>query len=254
MIYLKTYNLFERKDLKKSNEIEKTSKDIVSLIKQHFIDVIENDDIEKISKLKYNDLTIVMEPNNNISFAVDKKENFFLNVGFDTLLDIIDDIKKNISDVENRLITLNKIKNMDLYSEFFHFERIALTHELTHMKDNDIFNIFKMVLYKIIDKSSNMSYDDLKKEYSKNPDNYIGKYMDIYTNLETEYNAFFMAALQEMKKDAKENKNILSNFNHFHDIFLQEIQAQNSDLYQGKFKKHIDKRIYDAFVKFNSEI
>lgn len=64
----------------------------------------------------------------------------------------------------------------------------------------------------------------------------------------------FSSTLNELIKDIEKDKSILKSFNVFKNTWLKNLEIHNPTFYENtKFKKHINKRLYDAYIKLKEK-
>jgi len=236
------FKLFERSDIEQSEKFEKISRYILRVIKRHFNKCIKNflddDDKEQLNNnlqsLKYKDTTIQLVKNMNISYAKDTTGNKYLNIGLESILVLIKEIE---TAAKQGKLTKDYIKNVNIYNLLDKWEKSAIIHELTHKSDDETFDLFGDLLLKIYGKK-----EPTKEEIEKDS---FEKYMKIYNDIPTEYNAYFIQMTNVIINKIKINPKILNSFGVFKKYFLIYFKHYSNDLYdKGRFQKHIDKRLY----------
>lgn len=247
MKYLKSYKIYERHDIENDKKINDIIHIIIELITNHINDcIIKYKNIEdfllNVKKMKYENITIDITSGSNISFAKDMEDNLYLFLGFDTFDNIINDIAYKIDRGEK----IKPLKN--LYNDLDTWERMALTHELTHKVDNEIYDMFDYM------KKRYFNTIDTKTPNKNDIENAYKKYINDYNNIPAEYNAIFVSTLNKLIKDIKNDNSILNNFEKFKNEWEKNIDIHNPNFYNNtKFKKNIQKRLYDAYIKLKKE-
>lgn len=258
MKYLKTFKIFERKDIEQSEKLDKVAQYLLKFIKRHFIDSIKKylktKDIKYINNigvLKYKEIVINIEEDNYISFSIDKDDNKILNIGVELLLNIISDIKNNVVS-GNIELYLDELKDTNLYNELSDKDRLNLIHELTHKFEyEELYDVFDVLRQKIL----NIPKEDIFNN-KKNIDKFWTNYLNNYYQIPAEYNAFFISATNSILHMLKKDKSILDKFDVFKETFLFYFNMASPNMYKDKFRKHINKRIYQLYndIKKNEKI
>lgn len=272
--------LTERKDIEKREEILAFLNDIVLVIKNHFINIIDNlikgkniEDYIILTTREHTDnkrLSIKPEyeiDEKTLEIDLDKKHKFkivlelydgtgsyakndngsnflFICLGeeFNELLkDIFITRKTELAEIKN------KIKNYKLEKNVSDI----LFHELIHATDDmkfDIVNDFRKVTKLLALKTAGKGFEDpeFTEEYFKN-----------YPNFTTEYNAYFMMATNILMYNIKNNiidLRKLKDFKDFKEYFIN-LTKKWYIIYNDttKFKKHYDNRMYDLYTKIKEK-
>jgi hypothetical protein len=236
MKYLKTYDLFERKDVERLHRMTSLSRNIMELIGHHINKCIshfysqgnfsiDSGQDEDMKIIKYNNITINIEDGKNISYAKDMEGKLYLFLGFETLNNIIE---KN-----------EKVEPEKLYDKLTTWERMALNHEITHKMDDEVFDLFKDALLKLY------KTDDIEIYKNLEPEERYKSYLDKYNDLPTEYNAMFLAVLNELKDKEYDS------FDDFKQEFKNKMYIHNPEFMEKtKFRKKVLNRLYDAYMNY----
>lgn len=282
MKYLKKYKfIIERKDLEKREKILDLMNDIFILIKNHYINIIDElldkrktiEDYLDDMKLRSSALEI---PLTNFKFIIkikkynsknkddrsagsyerDKKNNYFLIISLNNFYELIEDIffidKKNFSTLKNDIL------NYELEDK----EKYIIFHELIHATDDMKYDLFQN-LRNACKKSKLQDIYDIGVEknpnYNSNLDPiFMAEYDNVvYPNLNTEYNAYFLTAVDKLLTKLKDNEvkwEQINDFDTFKDFFMI-LSLRYFDFYNKttKYKKHYDKRMYDLFIKLKEK-
>lgn len=196
-----------------------------------------NDDLHT---LKYKDVTIYLVKDSNISYhehhVTGEKT---LNIGLDTIIMIIKEIK---SAAKQGKLTKDYIKNINIYNQLDMWEKSSIIHELSHKSDHEnLYDIFKDLFSKIYPKDKVLPKEPTQEDI----EDYFQRYLKIYNDLPTEYNAYFMQVTNVIINKIKSNPRLLKSFDIFKKIFMKYFKNYDGGLYdKGRFQNHIDKRIY----------
>lgn len=169
MRHLQTYITFEREDISRNDKINEIVYAIINIIQNHINECMKmnyDDFLDNVYKMKYEDITINIGYNNNISYAKNHDGDYFLFLGLDSIQKLIEKIKEQ----KQKNIEVEPINN--LYDELTTYERMAITHEIVHKMDDGIFDMFKDYMLKIfntddINKVKEMQERDLENKYMK---------------------------------------------------------------------------------------
>ena len=217
------FELFERQDIEKSQIIRRYSNIILEKIKNYLYEKIQNEE-DIISKFKLTDTffcVICGDKRLGGTYGVDKNDKFrTLTIKSEELFNKTIQINDTLPDKENAEKIFNSIDWSDIIDVIY--------HELTHRYDD-------------------IKYD-FKKIHSLDQNTYIkGYYQD-----NIEYNAFFLSAINYMKDDIQKVQYTIPNrFIDFKADFEDYIGKVNKHFFikSEKFRKHINKRIYDLWIK-----
>jgi hypothetical protein len=288
MKYLKKYKfIIERKDLEKREEIRDMMNDIMILIRNHFVTIADNiltnknHYIDYIFSTTYENFEFYPKtleiPLKNFKFIIKIKKydsnvkgkadkiagsyekngnKYILTIPLDKFYELIRKIFTSNNNQE-----LQKIKKDIARYKLENKEKQIIFHELIHATDDMKFDLFKELI-KACSKSKLYDICDAglanDPEYNAKLDpNFIDEYDKVYANLTTEYNAFFLAAVDKLiikLKNGDIKWNQINSFNTFKEFFTM-LSLRNFDFYgkTTRFKKHYDKRMYDLFIKLKEK-
>jgi hypothetical protein len=259
MKYIKKYKLLEREDLQKREEILIFLDDIVLIVKNYFINIIDNliegkkkakdytqiKVFEIVLDKKYKFIIIYQLNYGGGSYAEDRNGNNFL------IISLGKDFNKIIRDIFISNSNLEEIKNKIINYKLDKDTNDILFHELIHATDDMKFNIFKDFM-KVV--KLRTLYNNEKT--FKDPE-YTEEYFKHYPNFTTEYNAYFMMAVNMLIKNIKNNDIDIKKIKEFDDFknYFINLTKKYYDLYTNttKFKKNYDKRMYDLYTKLKEK-
>jgi hypothetical protein len=220
------FKLYERKDLEKTDIIERAVNSIIKKIKDRLFNYIN---INNIYSLKLSDTLAI---NFWEKDPVIKRGGHY-DPQFEPKMYPEHHVYKHISiyieDLKNILKKINaqrnKTKKIETIETLFNWIEIKniLYHEFVHR------------------------YDDLKHDLMK----MVNK--DYYNN-NAEYNAYFLSAIHYLKNEMKNGYQIPNDFLEFKKHFIELLNYKNN-FYDTtvKYKKHLDKRIYDLYIKLQQK-
>lgn len=278
MKYLKKYKfIIERTDLEKKEEITILLENIIDIIKNHYATIIDeilngtikpndyiNDDMELYSSafeipLKDFKFTIIVKKlNKKIKSAGTYeiiKGKYYLTLSLNELFDLIENVffmnEKFLPQLKNDLLSYNL--DEEEYSIIF--------HELVHATDDMKYDVFvslrnaclKSNLPKIYAAglNNNPDYD------SKKDPIFMAEYDKVYSNLNHEYNAYFLMSVDRLLRKLNDNQikwQQISDFDTFKDFFILLSERFYSFYFKTeKYKKHYDKRMYDLYLKLKNK-
>jgi len=231
------FEIFERVDIEKTKVLGRYVDIIISSIKKCItesiteLESISTDDKDYKNRSQYffsiNDELYVFFKHgiDGGSYKHSKKGKggiiYYNNHIFLAHLDKIDNYIIN-KDKNKALAELNKIN----WSDFI----FVVTHESTHRFDK-------------------LKFPKSFKKFTNDDD-----YLNNYSNLSSEYNAHFLARAKNVQDAISAKEYILpSNFEDFKRVFIQDLDDSGGYFYKTtKFQRHLDKRIYDLYVKLKS--
>lgn len=282
MKYLKKYKfIIERTDLEKREEIKILLENIIDIIKNHYVtiidkilngtikpnDYINNDDMELYSSalevpLKDFKFTIRIKKSNKKNKDLESagtyeriNEKYYLTLSLNDLFDLIENVffmnKNYLPQLRNDLLSYNL--DDEEYSIIF--------HELVHATDDMKYDVFdslikaclKSNLFKIknIGLSNNPNYDSKKDPIFK------AEYDKVYSNLNPEYNAYFLTSVDRLLRKLNDKQiewEQISDFDTFKDFFILLTERFYSFYFKTtKYKKYYDKRMYDLYLKLKNK-
>ena len=251
------FELFERQDIEKAQVIRKASEIIVDKLKKHITDAVEKS------------VEIPYEFNLSPNFDCEIKLPFGMGRAAYSYNMHKNDEKRFLIIKDDALSSFRFFHNQKIRNEPLlvgdgpeyeptKFEQInwdeirgIIYHELTHRYDDLKHDIQKVsgTLVNIYGKMSGST-----KEYQK-------AYTKQYPKNTAEYNAYFISAINYLKDDIKNGKyGLPNNFTDFKADFENYIgtnysSGQNYNFFREseKFRKHLNKRIFDLWIKIKEK-
>lgn len=267
MKYLK---YFERKDVEQSQFLLKCAKEIIELFYNNWKESLtwDNNDFEwflvsvhsvqyKTKKGNYMTITITDDDSKSGSFSAINDDHPIIKIAYPHLykeLNFLYDLLEKRKHSEAKPIIDKLLNNKELHERLIH----VLAHELSHYEDFLKYDIFNEKgvdkLYKI-KKILNLIYvpdsKPLTTEEQKKVDKLVKKAKELYFNLTSEYNAYFlMFCSEELEKlknhyETSDEKWLNMNFHEYYKYFQNMIESKGE--FNDITKKRLQKRLYQFY-------
>ena len=240
MKYIKSFNLLERNDLSKSDELDNLFDEVISFIENEN-DFDSNTEILNIPKyIRTDDGLYITFENNNFQFFLCFTWSPDISHGYGNTE--IKDGRK----IKTIFIPIKKPSTItrDLLLDELKENEFETKHEMTHLYDNIKYKYNSISSTNFLNKAKNIKGSDSDIYYKK------------YYNTVSEINAYYMMSANNIIKEIKNgNIELLDDFKKFKDYFIKDPSVNNFYfyLYEENKKKFIS-RCYNLYndlkVKF----